>query len=160
MATQKKQESPGTFAYNRKARHDYHIEKTFEAGIMLRGAEAKSIRAGQVNLRDSYVRFDRAGELYLIGTHISAYQKGPQSDLHEPVRRRKLLLKKRELIRLQGEAQAKGFTLIPLKFYNVRGLIKLEIGLARGKKLYDKRVDKKKKDIERDTKRELKAYRG
>lgn len=158
MAKSRQPEETGTFAYNRKARHDFHIEKTFEAGIMLRGAEAKSIRAGQVNLRDSYVRFDRAGELYLIGTHISAYQKGPQSELHEPVRRRKLLLKKRELTRLQGDSQAKGYTLIPLKFYNTRGLIKLQIGLARGKKLYDKRDDKKKKDIERDTRREMKKF--
>jgi len=143
-------------AVNRKARHDYHISDTYEAGIMLTGAEVKAVRAGRLSLRDCYAKFDRHNELWLINAHIGDYQPGEQAKI-EPTRRRKLLLHKSELHRLLGQANQKGLTLVPLAAYSSRGRIKIEVGLAKGKKLYDKKEDKKRADIKRDIQREIKS---
>ena len=134
---------------NRQAYHDYFVGETVEAGIALRGTEVKSIRAGHVNLRGSYARI-ADGEAWLEGAHIAEYEQGTYMN-HEPTRRRKLLLHRREIDRLIGKVQAKGLTLIPLKVYFAGNLVKVELGLARGKKLYDKREAIK----ERETAREL-----
>ena len=124
-------------ADNRKARHDYFIDETVEAGIVLVGTEVKSLRAGRVNLRDSYAEV-RGGEIYLTGVHISAYEQGNIWN-HEPLRTRKLLLHKREIDRLAGKVREKGFTLVPTRMYFRGSHAKVELGLARGKKFYDKR---------------------
>ncbi len=135
---------------NRKARHDYFIEETCEAGIALTGTEVKSLRLGKANLRDAHARVEQ-GELLLVNAHISPYDQGNRFN-HDPLRTRKLLLHRAEIIRLQSKVKEKGLTLIPLKIYfTERGLAKVEIGLARGKKLYDKRED----IAERDAKREM-----
>ncbi len=140
--------------HNRKARHDYHIEKTLETGIVLQGTEVKSIRAGKANLKDSYASVEN-GELFLYNMHISPYEQGNRYN-HDPLRVRKLLVHKRELRQLIGLTQQKGFTLIPLKLYLSHGFVKLELALARGKKLYDKRDDL----AERTAKREMeRAFR-
>ncbi len=139
---------------NRKARHDYHIEETCEAGIVLTGTEVKSVRNTRVNLKDSYARIEN-GEIFLYNMHISPYEPGNRFN-HEPLRVRKLLMHKREIGRLTGKTQEKGYALIPLKIYLKKGLVKLELGLGRGKKLYDKRRD----IAERDSKREMeRAFR-
>jgi SsrA-binding protein len=141
-------------AVNKKARHDYFIEETYEAGISLKGTEVKSIRAGKVNLRDSYAEV-RNEEVFVHNMHIAPYESGNQFN-HEPKRSRKLLLHKYEIRRLLGKTQEKGLTLIPLKLYfNERGKAKLEIGVARGKKLYDKRREIAKRDAEREIRRSL-----
>lgn len=134
-------------ATNRKAHHDYHIEDTLEAGLVLTGSEIKSIRAGQVNLRDSYATF-RNDELWLVNTHIAPYQQASYSN-HEPRRDRKLLLHRREINRLIGKLQEKGLTLVPLKIYLKNSRAKVELGLARGKKLYDKRQTMRERDDRR-----------
>jgi SsrA-binding protein len=135
---------------NRKARHDYFIEETYEAGLALTGTEVKSLRAGKANLQDSFARVEN-GEVLLYNMHISPYEKGNRFN-HDPKRVRKLLLHKSEIRRLIGKTQEKGLTLVPLKVYfNPRGLAKLELALARGKKLYDKREAM----AERDAKREM-----
>ncbi len=134
---------------NRKARHDYHIEETYEAGIVLTGTEVKSVRNSRVNLKDSFARVE-GGELFLHNMHISPYDPGNRFN-HEPLRARKLLMHKTEIGRLAGKIQEKGYALIPLKIYFRKSLIKIELGLARGKKLYDKRRD----IAERDSKREV-----
>ena len=144
-------------ATNRKARHEYHILETFEAGIALEGTEVKSLRAGKANLKESYARFQE-GEIFLINCHISPYSHGNLQN-HDPVRKRKLLLHRREINKLQVKLNERGFTLVPLKFYLVRGKIKLQLGLAKGKKLYDKRDSKKKKDLDREARSEMKASR-
>jgi SsrA-binding protein len=126
-----------TIATNRKARHDYLIEDTFEAGLVLTGSEIKSIRAGQVNLRDGYATV-RDGELWLISTHIAPYKQASQQN-HEPRRDRKLLMHRREINRLTGKLQEKGLTLVPLRIYLKNSRAKVELGLARGKKSHDKR---------------------
>jgi SsrA-binding protein len=131
-------------ATNRKARHDYLIEDTLEAGIVLTGSEIKSVRAGQVNLRDSYA-LARNGELWLINAHIAPYQQASYQN-HEPRRDRKLLLHRREINRLSGKLQEKGLTLIPLQLYLKDGRAKVELGLGRGKKLYDKRQAMRERD--------------
>lgn len=139
---------------NRRAWHDYHIDETYEAGIALRGTEVKSVRARKVSLKESYAEV-REGEVFIIGLHISPYEAGNQFN-HDPKRTRKLLMHKAEIRRLIGKTREKGYTLIPLKIYfNDRGKVKLEIGLARGKRTYDKRQDIAKKDAERDIKRAL-----
>jgi len=139
---------------NRKARHDYHIEETYEAGIVLTGTEVKSVRNTRVNLKDSYARVDN-GEIFLYNMHISPYEQGNRFN-HEPMRVRKLLMHKAEIGRLAGKTQEKGYSLIPLKVYLKKGLVKIELGLAKGKKLYDKRRD----IAERDSKREMeRAFR-
>lgn len=140
-------------ASNRKARHDYHIEDTFEAGIVLTGSEIKSIRAGQVNLRDSFA-IVRNGELWLMNTHIAPYHQASYTN-HEPRRDRKLLMHRREINRLSGKLQEKGLTLIPLQIYLKNSRAKIELGLARGKKLYDKRESLRERDDRRQITRAL-----
>ncbi len=134
---------------NRKARHDYHIDETYEAGIVLTGTEVKSIRAGRVNLKDSYARIV-GNELFLYNMHISPYDQGNRFN-HEPLRTRKLLMHKSEIRRLTGKVQEKGYALVPLKLYLKRGLVKIELGLGRGKKAYDKR----QAIAERESRREM-----
>ena len=140
-------------ATNRKARHDYHIEDTFEAGLVLTGSEIKSIRAGQVNLRDSYATV-RDGEIWLINMHIAPYKQASFQN-HEPRRERKLLLHHREINRLTGKLQEKGLTLVPLRLYLKSSWAKVELGLARGKKLYDKRQSLRERDDRRQIARAL-----
>jgi SsrA-binding protein len=125
-------------ATNRRARHEYEILETFEAGLVLRGTEVKSLRTGQVNFKDSYATV-RGGEAWLLGCHISPYSHGTDAN-HDPERDRKLLLHGREIRRLVGKIAEKGLTVVPLKMYFKAGRAKLEIGLARGKKLHDKRA--------------------
>lgn len=134
---------------NRKARHDYHIHESFEAGIVLTGTEVKSLRAGRANLKDSYARIEN-GEIMLHNLHISPYEQGNRFN-HEPLRTRKLLMHRYEINKLVGKTQEKGYTLIPLKLYFTRGKAKVQLGLATGKKNYDKRQD----IVERDAKREM-----
>jgi len=139
-------------ASNRKARHLYHILETAQAGIVLQGTEVKSLRGGHANLKDSYAVID-GGEIFLLECHIDEYTHGNRAN-HNPTRKRKLLLHKREIQRLFGKIQGKGFTLVPLSLYLVRGKVKVDIALARGKKLYDKRDDIKQRDLDRDMQRE------
>mgnify|MGYP000855442521 FL=1 len=147
-------------AINKKARHDYFIEETYETGIALTGTEVKSIRAGKVNLRDSYAEV-KNGEVFVHNMHISPYEAGNQFN-HEPKRSRKLLLHKYEIRRLIGKTQERGYTLVPLKIYfNEKGKVKLEIGLAKGKKLYDKRREIAKRDAEREMRKTFaQRYKG
>lgn len=143
-----------TVATNRKARHDYFIDETYEAGIVLTGTEIKSARAGRVNLQDSYVQV-KDGELWLINTHIAPYEQAGR-DGHEPKRPRKLLMHRREISRLQGKIQEKGYTIVPLCLYLKNNKwAKVEIALARGKKLYDKRQTIRKHDAQREVERTL-----
>jgi len=143
-----------TVATNRKARHDYFIDETYETGIVLTGTEIKSVRAGRVNLRDSYVQV-KNGELWLIDTHIAPYKQAGRSS-HEPKRPRKLLMHRREIDRLQGKVQEKGYTIIPLRLYFRNDKwVKVEIALARGKRLYDKRRAIRERDAQRETERAL-----
>lgn len=137
-----------TVATNRKARHDYHIDDTFEAGIALTGTEIKSIRAGRVSLRDSYATV-KEGELWLLNTHIAPYLHGTYAN-HEPRRPRKLLMHRREINRITGKLQEKGFTLVPLRLYLKNNLAKVELGLARGKKQYDKRAALRQRETRRE----------
>ncbi|HEX9922960.1 MAG TPA: SsrA-binding protein SmpB [Anaerolineae bacterium] len=145
--------SEKVIATNRKARHDYLIEDTFEAGLVLTGSEIKSIRAGQVNLRDAYAVL-RDNELWLINAHIAPYQQASYSN-HEPRRDRKLLLHRREINRLTGQLQEKGLTLVALRLYLKNGRAKVELGLARGKKLFDKRQALRERDDRRQIDRAL-----
>ena len=137
-----------TVATNRKARHDYHIEDTYEAGLVLTGTEIKSIRAGRVNLRDGYATL-KDGELWLMNAHIAPYNQGSYTN-HEPRRPRKLLMHRREINRIAGRIQEKGFTLVPLRLYLKNNLAKVELGLARGKKQYDKRAALREKETRRE----------
>jgi len=142
-----------TVASNRKARHDYIIEDSFEAGMALTGSEIKSIRAGQVNLRDSYATI-RGSELWLVNAHISPYKQANREN-HEPRRDRKLLMHRREINRLTGKLQEKGLTLVPLQIYLKNGRAKVELGLARGKKLYDKRQSLRERTDQRQMERSV-----
>ena len=140
---------------NKKAFHDYHIDSTIEAGIVLTGAEVKSLRAGKANMRDSYAAISK-DEVWLHNVHISPYSHAPQTS-QDPMRTRKLLLHRREIKKLVGKVQEKGFALIPLKIYFIgSGIVKVEIALARGKKLYDKRATLKRKETDREIEREFK----
>ena len=141
-------------AENRKAYHDYFIEERFEAGVALSGTEVKSLRAGKINLKDSYVQV-KDGEIWLIGVHISPYENGNRFNL-DPERNRKLLMHKKEIIRLYSTTQQDGLTLVPTKCYFKDSKVKFEIGLARGKKDYDKRDVLAKKEAARDIDRALK----
>ena len=141
-------------ADNRKARHDYHISDVYEAGIVLLGTEVKAIREGRVNLRDSYGRIE-AGEVFLHGLHVSPYSHRGYSE-HEPLRRRKLLLTKREIHKLTGKAVERGFTLVPVRMYFKRGLVKVALGVAKGKKAYDKRETIRRRQIDRETRAAVK----
>ena len=140
-------------AENRKARHDYHIHETYEAGLALTGTEVKSLRAGKANLKDSYAAIER-GELFLHNLHISPYEQGNRFN-HEPLRVRKLLMHRYEINKLIGKIKEKGFTLVPLKLYFTRGKVKVELALTTGKKTYDKRHDLAEKDAKRDMDREM-----
>lgn len=138
---------------NRKARHDYHIDESFTAGVALKGSEIKSIRLGNVNMSEGYCVFLPDG-LWLKNVHISEFKQGGMANNHAPLRDRKLLLTKKELQKLKSKMEIKGYTIVPLKFFSSEtGYAKLEIGLARGKKMYDKREDLKKRDVEREIKR-------
>lgn len=134
---------------NKKAFHNYFIEDRFEAGLVLKGTEVKSLRDGKANIRDAYAVF-RQRELFLINAHINAYALGNRAN-HEPLRSRKLLLHRSELDKIWGKSEIKGYALIPLKMYFKKGIAKVEIGIGRGKKLHDKRASEK----ERESKREL-----
>jgi len=137
-----------TIATNRKARHDYFIDDTFEAGLVLTGTEIKSIRAGRVNLRDGFAMV-KEGELWLMNVHIAPYDQGTFTN-HEPRRPRKLLMHRREINRILGKLQEKGFTLVPLRLYLKNNWAKVELGLARGKKQYDKRATLREKESRRE----------
>lgn len=141
---------------NRKARHDFHILETYEAGIALVGTEVKSLREGKGNLQDSFARIEN-GELFLYNMHISPYEKGNIYN-KDPRRTRKLLMHKREIYRLAGKVQEKGLTLIPLSLYLKNGIVKVELALAKGKTLYDKRESIKRKTVKREMERTLKDY--
>jgi SsrA-binding protein len=146
-------------AENRKARHDYFIDDTYEAGIVLVGTEVKSLREGRINLRDSYVEVKGPAhkpELFLIGAHISPFEQGNIWN-HEPLRARKLLLHKHEIERIAQRVRERGYTVVPTKVYFKDGRAKIEIGMARGKKLYDKRHDMADRDAKRDMERALRG---
>ena len=142
---------------NRKAYHDYHIQETLEAGIVLKGSEIKSIRASKVNLSDAYAKPEN-GELWLYNSHIASYDAASYNT-HEPVRPRKLLLHRREIDTLAGKAVQKGLTLVPLKLYIKHGVAKVELGVGRGKKAYDKRDAIGRRDAEREMERAMKQRR-
>jgi len=139
---------------NRKARHDYFIHETYEAGMELVGTEVKSLRAGKANLRDSFAQI-KNGEMFIIHMHISPYDEGNRFN-HEPLRTRRLLLHKREIVKLFSQTREKGYTLVPLKVYFKKGRAKLELALASGKHTYDKRRDLAEKAAKRDVERALK----
>lgn len=142
-------------AQNKKARHDYFIEETFEAGMVLQGTEIKAIRRGRINLKDSYAQV-RHGEMYVYNMHISHYEEGNRFN-HDPLRERKLLLHKKQIAQLLGVSKEKGVTIIPLKLYIKDGYAKLLIGIGRGKKNYDKRHTLKQQDAKRQIERALKS---
>jgi SsrA-binding protein len=138
-----------TVARNKRARHDYHILETWEAGVVLSGTEVKSLRQGKANLTDAYGTV-RGGEVFLLNLHISPYEQGNQFN-HDPTRTRKLLLHKREIRRLIGGVERQGLTLVPLElFFNARGKAKVTLALAKGKKLHDKRADARRREDERE----------
>ena len=141
---------------NRQARFEYSILDSAEAGLALTGTEIKSIRAGRVNLRDAYARIE-AGEVWLINMHISPYEQAGNYFQHDPLRPKKLLLHRREIARLKAELGQKGLTLVPLRLYLKRGRAKVELGLAKGKKLYDKRDAMAERDAKRDVARALRS---
>ncbi|HEY7358538.1 MAG TPA: SsrA-binding protein SmpB [Ktedonobacterales bacterium] len=153
MVVQK--ESVKVVAVNRQAYHDYFVDETYEAGIALRGTEIKSIREGKVNLRGAFARV-KNGEVWLEGSHIAVYAQGTYMN-HEPLRNRKLLLHRREINHLIGKVQTKGLTLIPLKLYLKGDHAKVEVGLCRGKKLYDKRDAIKERDAQREIERAVRS---
>ena len=145
-------------ADNRKAHHDYHILGTYEAGIVLFGTEVKSIREGRVNLRDSFARVE-GGEVFIYNIHVSPYSHRGYAD-HEPTRRRKLLLHKGEIRRLIGKTVERGMTLVPVRMYLKNGRVKVVVGVAKGKKTYDKRETIRRREAERETRRAIKQRRG
>ncbi len=145
-----------TIADNRKAFHEYHILDRFEAGIALSGTEVKSLRAGRVNLSDSYAQV-KNGEIFVIGMHISPYEQGNRFNL-DPIRNRKLLMHKREINKLYGQTKQNGLTLVPTRLYFKDGRVKLEIALAKGKKDYDKRQSEIKKSADREIAQRLKSH--
>ena len=149
-----KNENVKTAATNRKAFHDYFVEDRFEAGIELYGTEVKSIRQGTVNLKDSYLTITD-GELFAKGIHISPYEKGNIFN-RDPLRQRRLLMHKKEILKLRSLAEKDGYTLIPLSLYFKKGRVKVEVGVCRGKKLYDKRESALKRDLERENRRGIK----
>lgn len=142
-------------ANNKKARHDYFLEELYECGISLHGTEVKSLRMGKCSIKESFVRIDN-GEVVIYGMHISPYEKGNIFN-RDPLRPKKLLMHKREIRKLQGQIKEKGYTLVPVQVYFKGSLVKVQIALARGKKLYDKRQDIAKKDQRREAEREFKV---
>ena len=149
------EEEEKNITVNRKARYEYSIIQTYEAGIVLQGTEVKALRQGKANIVDSYAML-RAGEVWLIALHISPYEQGNINN-HEPTRDRKLLLKKSEIRKLIGKTKEKGLTLVPLRLYFKKGKVKVEIALAKGKKVYDKREAITKRDQKRDQERDFKS---
>lgn len=147
-------EAKKIIANNKKARHDYFIEETYEAGISLAGTEVKSLRMGKCSIKESFVRVEK-GEVYIYGMHISPYEKGNIFN-KDPLRVKKLLLHKYEINKMIGQMKQKGYTLVPLNVYFKGSYVKVEIGLARGKKLYDKRQDIAKKDQQREAEKQFK----
>ena len=159
MATKRKPLAGNLLAQNRQARHEYSILETFEAGLELTGTEVKSLRTGRANLREGYVRIEN-GQAWLMQTHVSPYEQGNRTN-HEPERRRRLLLHRREIEYLDGKVRLQGLTLVPLDLHLRNNRIKLEIGLARGKKLWDKRQDIAERDSKREAERvAARARRG
>lgn len=150
-----KEKGSSLIANNKKAYHDYFIEETYEAGIALHGTEVKSLRMGKCSIKESFVRIENE-EVYIYGMHISPYEKGNIFN-RDPLRVKKLLLHKSEIRKMKGKIAEKGYTLVPLKVYFNRSLVKVEIGLAKGKKLYDKRQDIAKKDQRREAERDFKV---
>ncbi|MBA1434668.1 SsrA-binding protein SmpB [Bombilactobacillus bombi] len=148
------QKSPNVKATNKKARHNYNILETYEAGMALTGTEIKSIRAGRINIKDGFAQI-HDGELLLSNVHISPYDQGNQFN-HDPLRNRKLLLHKKEIRKIASQIQKKGITVVPLKVYLKHGFAKVLLGIAEGKKLYDKRETLKRRDQEREIRRNLK----
>ncbi len=147
-----------TIANNKKAYHDYHIEEKLEAGIVLKGSEIKAIRAGRVNLKDSFIRIDN-GEAVLFNAHIGLLETTHHYYRHEERGARKLLLHKKEIIKLERAVQRDGLTIVPLSMYfNHKNIVKIQIGIAKGKKLHDKRQDLKEKDMKRDIDRAMKEH--
>ncbi len=144
---------------NRRARRDYHVLDTYEAGIVLKGTEVKSLRAGKVHLKDSYAEVTDKGEIFLLSAHISPYEQGNIYN-HDPERPRKLLLHKKEILRIASRVAEKGLTLIPLRMYFKRGRAKVELGVCKGKKLYDKRAAVQERQVKRDLERVVKESRG
>lgn len=153
MAKQKEKQK--LIANNKKAYHDYFIEESYEAGIALHGTEVKSMRQGKCSIKESFIRIEN-GEVYVYGMHVSPYEKGNIFN-KDPLRIKKLLLHKYEINKLSGKVTEKGLTLVPLQVYFKEGKVKVEIGLARGKKLYDKRQDIAKKDQRREAEKEFKV---
>lgn len=141
-------------ANNKKAYHDFFIEETYEAGIVLHGTEVKSLRMGKCSIKEAFIRIEN-GEIYIYGMHISPYEKGNIFN-KDPLRIKKLLLHKQQIRKLAGSSSEKGYTVVPLKVYFSNGRAKIEIGLAKGKKLYDKRQDIARKDQKREAEKELK----
>lgn len=150
-----KKETQKLIANNKKAFHDYFIDETYEAGIALHGTEVKSMRMGKCSIKESFIRIEN-GEVFVYGMHISPYEKGNIFN-KDPLRVKKLLMHKYEINKLAGKIAEKGYTLVPLQVYFKEGRVKVEIGLARGKKLYDKRQDIAKKDQRREVQREFKV---
>lgn len=142
---------------NKKAFHDYFVEERFEAGMVLEGWEVKAIRAGRMNIKESYVII-KGGEIFLIGMHISPLAMASSHNSHDPVRTRKLLLNAKEIMKLIGKVERSGYALVPIDLHYVRGRIKLEIGLAKGKKQYDKRQDEQEKSGKREAARAMKDH--
>jgi len=142
---------------NKKAFHDYFVEEKFEAGMVLEGWEVKAIRAGRMNIKESYVII-KGGEIFLIGMHISPLAMASSHNSHDPVRTRKLLLNAKEIMKLIGKVERSGYALVPIDLHYVRGRIKLEIGLAKGKKQYDKRQDEQEKSGKREAARAMKDH--
>lgn len=157
---EKNKDAKRMIAQNKKAFHDYFVEEKYEAGIALFGTEIKSIRHGNVNLKDSYCSFDK-GEIFALGVHISPYEQGNIFN-QPPLRPKKLLMHRREIMKLQGLVQQKGYTVVPLEIYFSGSHAKMEIGLCRGKKLYDKRETDAKRQADRDIDRHMKdrSYEG
>ena len=149
-----KKESQKLVANNKKAYHDYFIDETYEAGIVLHGTEVKSMRMGKCSVKESFIRIEN-GEMFVYGMHVSPYEKGNIFN-KDPLRVKKLLLHKYEINKMAGKVAENGYTLVPLQVYFKEGKVKVEIGLARGKKLYDKRADIAKKDIKREAEKEFK----
>ncbi len=152
MAEKKKTDGK-VISVNRKARHDYFVEETYECGLALAGTEVKSLRAGAVNLKDSYCAI-KDGEIFVVGMHISPYEQGNIFN-RDPLRQRKLLMHKREIMKLFGYVKREGYSLIPLSLYFKGSRVKLELGLCKGKKLHDKRDDAARRDADREMSRAL-----
>jgi len=155
MSKMAKESGNRLIANNKKAYHDYFIEDSFEAGISLHGTEVKSLRMGKCSIKESFIRIER-GEVFIYGMHVSPYEKGNIFN-KDPLRVKKLLLHRYEINKIQGKIAEKGYTLVPLKVYFKRSLVKIEVGIAKGKKQYDKRQDIAKKDQRREAQRDFKV---